>query len=66
VPASLTNKAVATTLLNSVGQAVHHGTLPLTTDGARGQIDAGTLAAGLYTLRLTTDGGVITKQVVVE
>lgn len=66
VPTVLTTKPVVATLLNSLGQAVHHCPLPLTTDGARGQINTSAFAAGLYTLQLTTESGVISKRVVVE
>jgi hypothetical protein len=66
VPTELTASAVAATLVNNLGQAVHHSILPITADGARGQLDTGNLAAGLYTLRLTTERGVISKRVVVE
>jgi uncharacterized protein YbjT (DUF2867 family) len=66
VPTELTTKPIAAVILNSLGQAVHHCKLPMTTDGVHGQLDTSGFAAGFYTLQLTTEGGVINKRVVVE
>jgi len=66
VPAALTTKPVSAKILNALGQLVHTSMLPMTSDGARGEIDIHALAAGLYTLQLTTNAGFISKKVLVE
>ncbi|HET9502631.1 MAG TPA: T9SS type A sorting domain-containing protein [Hymenobacter sp.] len=66
VPAELASRPVAATLLNALGQAVGTYTLPAAGSGARGQLDVGALAAGVYTLRLAADKHVISKRLVLE
>jgi hypothetical protein len=66
VPAELASRPVAATLLNALGQAVGTYTLPVAGNGARGQLDVGALAAGVYTLQLAADKHVISKRLVLE
>jgi hypothetical protein len=66
VPAELSSQPVAATLFNALGQAVGSYTLPVAGSGARGQLDVGALAAGVYTLRLAADKHVISKRLVLE
>lgn len=66
VPAELASRPVSATLLNTLGQAVATYILPAAGGGARGQLDVGALAAGVYTLRLAADKHVIGKRLVLE
>lgn len=66
VPAELTTRPVAVSLLNLLGQQVQHQLLPANASGVQARLDVSHLAAGIYTLRLATGDVTINKRVVVE
>ncbi|GAB3835944.1 fibronectin type III domain-containing protein [Hymenobacter jeollabukensis] len=66
VPAQLTRKAVTVTLLNSIGQQVQQRTLPAATGASKVAFDVTQLPRGVYSLRLTTEAGVLVKRLVID
>ncbi|RAK70573.1 fibronectin type III domain-containing protein [Hymenobacter edaphi] len=66
VPAQLTRKAVTVTLLNSIGQQVQQRLLPAAAAGSKVAFDVTQLPRGVYSLRLTTEAGVLVKRLVVD
>ena len=64
LPASLQREALRATLLNALGQPVLAATLPA--GAALRALPLGTLAAGVYTLRLETSQGTVAKRLVCE
>jgi hypothetical protein len=66
VPAVAGAKAVHVELLNNLGQVVHQQDAALPATGARLTVDAATLAAGVYTVRLQIGKAALAKRVVVQ
>jgi len=66
LPAAMTKAPVAATLLNALGQAVRSYTLPAGVVGQSHTLELRDVAAGVYTLRLTSPAGIATKRLVVE
>jgi uncharacterized delta-60 repeat protein len=64
-PAAAGSEARAT-VLNALGQVVATAVLPVRAGQARGTLPTAGLAAGVYTVRLHTDAGTISKRLVVE
>jgi hypothetical protein len=64
LPAALQREAVQATVLNALGQQVLRATLPA--GAALRGLPLGTLANGVYTLRLETSQGIATKRLVCE
>jgi hypothetical protein len=64
LPAALQREAVQATVLNALGQSVLRATLPA--GAALRGLPLGTLANGVYTLRLETSQGIATKRLVCE
>ncbi|RZK62422.1 MAG: T9SS type A sorting domain-containing protein, partial [Hymenobacter sp.] len=65
LPASLRQQVIAVELLNTLGQVVRAQALPAGPDAGRTLPLAG-VAPGLYTVRLATSEGTITKRLAVE
>lgn len=61
LPATLSSQRVEVTLLNTLGQVVMHRQLPA---GAVRPLPLTGLAKGVYTLRLQTAAGLVTKQLI--
>ena len=57
-------KSVKAELLNSLGQVVRALDLPVYQSTIRQQLELSNMPVGLYNLRLYTDGGIITKQLI--
>ena len=66
IPAVLTAKTVSAVLCNALGQTVQERTLPVTSTGVQARFDVSNLATGVYLLRVTAGGTLVTKRVVVE
>lgn len=66
VPAALLRQAVAITVLNAVGQAVHRTTLPAARADARLVLNLADLPAGLYLVQLATNQGLLVKRLLIE
>jgi len=64
VPAALRQQALALTLVNALGQTVKTATLPA--DSQARALPLAGVAAGVYSLRLATPKGLVTKHLVVE
>jgi hypothetical protein len=64
LPAALQREAVPATVLNALGQPVLRATLPA--GAALRALPLGTLAPGVYTLRLETSQGTATRRLVCE
>jgi hypothetical protein len=64
LPAALQREAVLATVLNALGQRVL--STPLPAGAALRALSLGTLANGVYTLRLETSQGTVTKRLVCE
>ncbi|MBF9142656.1 endo-1,4-beta-xylanase [Hymenobacter properus] len=65
LPAALGSQAVAVSLLNALGQTVLHQTLPASTDLLR-PLSLPGLAPGIYTVRLQTAAGTVSKRLTIE
>ena len=65
LPATLRQQAIEATLLNALGQTVLRQTLPASAEALRSLTLPG-VAPGLYTVRLQTAAGVVTKRLTVE
>ncbi|TPG65992.1 DUF4394 domain-containing protein [Hymenobacter nivis] len=63
LPASLARQAIDATLVNALGQTVLRATLPA---GATSQLALPSVARGVYTLRLLTAEGTVSKRLIVE
>ncbi|MDB5233550.1 MAG: hypothetical protein JWR44_543 [Hymenobacter sp.] len=67
MPAELTAQQPTTVVLRTaLGQAVHQQVLPAASTGAQGHLDVSGLAAGIYTLQLTTGSRSLIKRVTIE
>ncbi|GAB2941268.1 hypothetical protein GCM10027048_02170 [Hymenobacter coalescens] len=67
LPASLDRQPVAVSVINALGQQVLTRTLPATRPAAQvATLPLTGLAQGVYTVRLTTPQGLVTKRLVVE
>ena len=66
LPTSLTKQPVELTLVNTLGQVVLTRTLPATHTAEVQNVSLTGVAAGVYTLRLQTEQGVVNKRFVVE
>ncbi|AMJ65620.1 DUF4394 domain-containing protein [Hymenobacter sp. PAMC 26628] len=63
LPASLSRQNIDATLVNALGQTVLRATLPA---GATSQLALPSVARGVYTLRLLTAEGTVSKRLIVE
>lgn len=66
LPTSLDRQPVAVSVLNALGQQVLTRVLPANRPAAHPTLELTNLAKGVYTVRLTTAEGLITKRLVVE
>lgn len=66
LPAALANQEVAVTLVNALGQTVRRAVLPAGPAAAARPLALTGVAAGIYSLRLDTSAGFITKRLVIE
>jgi hypothetical protein len=66
LPAALDRQPVAVSVINALGQQVLSRVLPATRSAAQFALPLTGLAKGVYTLRLTTPEGLVTKRLVVE
>jgi hypothetical protein len=64
LPLSLSRQPVAAALLDGLGRVVRQQALPA--GGATHLLPLAGVAPGVYSLRLTTEQGAITKELVVE
>jgi hypothetical protein len=65
LPAVLGTQAVAVSLLNALGQTVLHQTLPVSADLLR-PLSLRGLAPGIYTVRLQTAAGTVSKRLTID
>ena|GEM_PF-4839224 len=66
LPASLSTQASALALYNVLGQQVQRRALPAQAGGLRTTLDVNALPAGVYSVRIDTGAGIISKRLVVE
>jgi hypothetical protein len=66
VPAALLRQAVAITVVNAVGQAVHRATLPAARADSRLVLNLADLPTGLYLIQLATSQGLSVKRLLIE
>ncbi|RZK62527.1 MAG: T9SS type A sorting domain-containing protein [Hymenobacter sp.] len=65
LPTTLGQQAIEVALLNALGQAVAHHTLPASPDAVR-TLALPALAPGIYTVRLQTTAGAISKRLTIN
>jgi len=66
LPAALRQQAIALTVVNALGQTVHTLTLPATGTAEARSLPLTGVAVGVYSVRLATGQGLVTKRLVVE
>ncbi|GGF01555.1 hypothetical protein GCM10011383_10510 [Hymenobacter cavernae] len=65
LPANLTRQAIDVSLVNTLGQSVRHQTLPASAETVR-SLELGSVAAGVYTVRLQTATGTYSQRLTVN
>ena len=65
LPSTLSQQAIEVSLLNALGQSVAHHTLPASSDAVR-TLALPELAPGIYTVRLQTVAGAISKRLTIN
>ncbi len=65
LPATLGQQVIEAAVLNSLGQTVAHQTLPASPDAVRSLV-LPTLAQGIYTVRLQTSAGTVSKRLTIN
>jgi hypothetical protein len=66
LPAALSQHATTVRLYNNLGQVVREQVLPARPGGSDTRFDTSNLGAGVYSVQLTTEAGLVIKRLVVE